>query len=159
MGITFMPLISIPIRRCSVSLNCHLAIIIQWQWITLASEDSVDTLVTCLSSGQHRQEKVNLEKLDSSCGHRGASWVHGCRTPVTAGLTVTKTCQVSFPFPNNHKHLFNCRLSVGIKQPREAERKISVDAQGFLPQDKHLGSWEFFFFFLVLVLALHRPRR
>lgn len=31
----------------------------------------VDTLVTCLSSRQHRQEKVNLEKLDPSCGHEG----------------------------------------------------------------------------------------
>lgn len=106
----------------------------------------MDTLVTCLSSGQHRQEKVNVEKLDLSCGHRGASWVHGCRTPATAGLTVTKTCQVS-SFPDNHKHLFDGRLSVGIKQPREAKRKISVDAQRFLPQDKHLGSWKFFFFF------------
>ena len=28
-AITFTPLTSIPIRRCSVSLNCHLAAIIQ----------------------------------------------------------------------------------------------------------------------------------
>ena len=114
----------------------------------------VDALGTCLSSRQHRQEKVNLEKLDLSCGHR---------TPDTAGLTVIKTWQVSFPFSNNHKHLFGGRLCLwGSNTCMRLREKYLLMLRGSHHKDKHLGSWDFYFFmfiFLVLVLALHRPRR
>lgn len=99
----------------------------------------VDTLVTCLSSGQHRQEKVNLEKLDLSCGHR---------TPDTAGLTVIKTWQVSFPFSNNHKHLFGGRLCLwGSNTCMRLREKYLLMLRGSCHKDKHLGSWDFFYYY------------
>lgn len=83
--------------------------IIQQKWIMLAllAVPGMHQPHACQAgSTRERQERLNQERLKSSCSHRGASRIQVHDLLPWQPLELLKLVRFLFPFSNNHKHLF-----------------------------------------------------